>query len=550
MFCDVNKFKKLSSDPTLTRLNTVQSYLRTLNKRGELTDAELMSMKPRNAKPARAHLLPKIHKDFDVLPSFRPIIDTTGTTHCYIGKFLSQLIFPLTTNEFTLKDSYDAANRIRAIPPDLFNDYKYVSFDVVSLFTNVPLDRTINIILDRIYNENAITTKLERRTLKKLIIDTCTKTAFSANGNLYEQIDGVSMGSSLGPVLANIIMTELEKHIIQPLIDQGIIKFYCRFVDDTLLLVKPADIGVIHERLNSFDPNLRFTVDIFDTAAPHFLDLSLSNDTIKIHHKPTNTGVYINYDSFTPWAFRVSWINSLLTRAKRLCSPTALKDEILFIKKLASWNGFPKWIVNKLVDNILNSQEKEKPIVEDDVITLWFRCPFLGNKGNFLTKSVIRKIKRYCNKDITINFKILHDTTKVSFFTNTKDRTPFLNQSFIVYEFVCPGCKSTYIGKTERTLHHRSVEHAWSDKNSAVKQHIDNCDGVHFINSLLSMDLTPSDNKTALRDSHVNCVQNAITVIDRSNNWNILLFKESIAIKKRSPVLNNGVKASKDLQLF
>ena len=50
------------------------------------------------------------------------------------------------------------------------------------------------------------------------------------------------MGSSLGPVLANIVMTELERRIIQPLIDDGIIKFYCRYVDDTLLLLKPEHI--------------------------------------------------------------------------------------------------------------------------------------------------------------------------------------------------------------------------------------------------------------------------------------------------------------------
>ena len=69
------------------------------------------------------------------------------------------------------------------------------------------------------------------------VIDTCTKTAFSFNNQLYEQVDGVSMGGSLGPLLANIIMVELEAKVIRPLIDDGTIKFYTRFVDDTLLLI-------------------------------------------------------------------------------------------------------------------------------------------------------------------------------------------------------------------------------------------------------------------------------------------------------------------------
>ena len=59
------------------------------------------------------------------------------------------------------------------------------------------------------------------------------------------------MGSPLGPVLVNIIMTELEKIIVKDLVDKSLIKVYMRHVDDTLLLVKEKDVKVIHERLNS-----------------------------------------------------------------------------------------------------------------------------------------------------------------------------------------------------------------------------------------------------------------------------------------------------------
>ena len=71
------------------------------------------------------------------------------------------------------------------------------------------------------------------------------------------------MGSSLGPVLANIIMTELEDVVIKPLIANGIIKFYTRFVDDTLLLIKPDNVKEVHNTLNKFDKNLHFIVDMF-----------------------------------------------------------------------------------------------------------------------------------------------------------------------------------------------------------------------------------------------------------------------------------------------
>ena len=55
------------------------------------------------------------------------------------------------------------------------------------------------------------------------------------------------MGSSLWPVMANIIMTELEDNVIKALINDGTIKFYCRYVDDPLLVAKPQDVSRIHE---------------------------------------------------------------------------------------------------------------------------------------------------------------------------------------------------------------------------------------------------------------------------------------------------------------
>ena len=83
------------------------------------------------------------------------------------------------------------------------------------------------------------------QTLKKLLLDACQKTAFSFNGKIYKQTDGVSMGLSLGPVLANIIMTQMESEIVKSLETKGVIKHYMCYVDDTLLLIKPENIETV-----------------------------------------------------------------------------------------------------------------------------------------------------------------------------------------------------------------------------------------------------------------------------------------------------------------
>ena len=79
-------------------------------------------------------------------------MDKTNTTHYNVGKFLSNLLHPLTLNDYSLTDSFDTVTQINNILKHLFRErYQFVSFDFVSLFTNVPLSRTVQIILDRIY---------------------------------------------------------------------------------------------------------------------------------------------------------------------------------------------------------------------------------------------------------------------------------------------------------------------------------------------------------------------------------------------------------------
>ena len=86
---------------------------------------------------------------------------------------------PLQQNKYAVKDSLDVANKINQILPDVHNsdEYVLVSLEVVSLFTNVPLNKT-DIILKRIYTDKEIINTLTKRSLKKLILVTCQKMLF------------------------------------------------------------------------------------------------------------------------------------------------------------------------------------------------------------------------------------------------------------------------------------------------------------------------------------------------------------------------------------
>ena len=127
-----------SHDLTSSRLSTLQAYLRKLLNRGEISKCDHKHLRSTFAHFGRAYGLPKTHKTFQSIPKFRPIIDTTNTPHYNVGKFLAG-------------DSFDAADAIKSIPPELFSQgYKFVSFDGESLFTNVPLYTGLGYLKGRI----------------------------------------------------------------------------------------------------------------------------------------------------------------------------------------------------------------------------------------------------------------------------------------------------------------------------------------------------------------------------------------------------------------
>ena len=124
---------------------------------------------------------------------------------------------------------------------------------------NVPLKETIEIILKKICVNKEITTDIPKQEMKELLI-LCTKSVhFAFNNQTYIQVDGVAIGSPLGPVLANIFMVELETSVIPNLSNK--VKLWKRFVDFTYCLARSEYVDNILA-LNSFHKNIKFTIAI------------------------------------------------------------------------------------------------------------------------------------------------------------------------------------------------------------------------------------------------------------------------------------------------
>ena len=118
-----------------------------------------------------------------------------------------RILSPLTVNDYTVKDSFTFAKEVINFDHNLL----MTSLDVESLLTNIPIDETIKNVVDDLFSSNMYRGKLSKSELYYLLKLATSESSFIFDNILYKQIDGVTMGSPLGPTLANAFFCHYEK---------------------------------------------------------------------------------------------------------------------------------------------------------------------------------------------------------------------------------------------------------------------------------------------------------------------------------------------------
>ena len=104
--------------------------------------------------PARIYGTPKMHKfsSSDSFPRLHPIVSSIGTFNYELARSLCDLFSSLVPNDYSCKDTFSFVSQIKNA--NLSKKF-LVSYDVTSLFTNIPLQETIDIAINLIFNHNA-----------------------------------------------------------------------------------------------------------------------------------------------------------------------------------------------------------------------------------------------------------------------------------------------------------------------------------------------------------------------------------------------------------
>ena len=202
----------LNKDLTDRLTRKLSEKLLTLKRSGYLSEAVYNKIRPRHKQPPRIYGLPKIHKA-DV--PLRPIVSCVNTFAYDLSAYLANILSPLTgKSEYTVTSSAHFVSTVSY--ETILENEIMISFDIESLFTNVPIDTAVQAALQKLENDPSLAdrTTLTPAQIADLLKFVLRSTYFLYNGSIYEQKDGAAMGSPVSAVIANLYMESFEQQAI------------------------------------------------------------------------------------------------------------------------------------------------------------------------------------------------------------------------------------------------------------------------------------------------------------------------------------------------
>ena len=193
------------------------------------------------------------------------------------------------------------------------------SFDISSLFTNVPLNETIKICADALYRSELNSPPFPEEVFTELMETATRSVEFSFVGFHEERLFDCDQKPGV----------------------------YFRYVDDTYTIFKTeAECDTFLKHLNCLHTALHFTFEKEENNSLPFLDVLVEkSDTgflTRVYRKPTFSGLYTRWSSFCPKERKISLIKTLTHRALMICSKSKLDSELEKLTKIFLESGYPE----------------------------------------------------------------------------------------------------------------------------------------------------------------------------------------------------------------
>lgn len=471
---DIETYKLINKDPTTSVETSCNKLIKTLKDKKYITQETAKNLITYNGTCPKYYGLPKVHKP-DV--PLRPIVSCIGASTQPLAKFVSNILELSfrTFNKFRIKDTFDFAERInnKRLP----QGFALVSFDVVSLFTNIPLDLVID-TLNKHFNLIEPNTIVPKSEFLKIVTYLYNNTFFSFNNKFYHQIRGLPMGGAASPVIAEVIMNELLYYITDTANFE--FPFIFQYVDDLITAVPEDKIHSTLNLFNSFNEHLAFTVEEETDRSVPFLDTKVvrNKDNLVIldwYRKQSSSGRYIPFTSYHPYKQKINAVIALKGRIEKICHPSFLQKNLQQLKEILINNKYPKSLINKILFSNRNDNHHHNNNITNQLNNninqnIYVKLQYIHNLTPILSKI-------FSKYSITV---AQYNTKKINqLYTNLKDKVATLQKSYVIYCIECE-CGQVYIGQTSQKLTKRLALHKSDCKHkpliTSLSSHVNSAD--------------------------------------------------------------------------
>lgn len=306
--------------------------------------------KSKENHPAKMYALIKTHKFTE--PA-RPIVNTRGSMGYTAAEVITRVLNKAReTGKYNVLNSAQAVEKIKNTK--ILPDEKFHITDVKDMFTNISTARGIDAVRRRKNKLNVDSRQMS------IIIDTINfvcnvSTEIAFDGEIYKQIKGLKMGSSLSPILADFVMEDMLDqafiHIERPLL-------IMKYVDDILFVATVEDGKELVVKLNEADDHIKFVYEAQEGDLINYLDITIINKPFDIStkwfQKHIASGRFLNYVSHHS---RSVIINTAITFVHTMLANTSPQyhDEIKNkAKNLLQINSFPNDIIESIIGKATN----------------------------------------------------------------------------------------------------------------------------------------------------------------------------------------------------
>ena len=348
-----------------------------------------------------------------------------------------------------------------------------MSFDVSSLYTNVPVMEAIEICTEYLYSGDHERPTVDRDTFITLAKIASCDVLMSTHDGYYQQVDGLAMGSPPAPHLANGWLSQFDDTI------KGDAVFYARYMDDIIQNIKRVQIEQKLTAINGLHPSLRFIIEREENGSIPFLDMRIIHSNGRLsstwYNKPTATGLIMNYHALAPERYKRSVVSGFVYRMYRACSSWQHFHESLEkAKRVLEHNQYPPNFYDPIIKDTLNNilQEPECQQTEDQSTQMIRKFPLVLQYRGKCTEEYAHAL-HHCSAPCSIIMTLRKLKTTMP---SLKPPVEKMIQSGVIYQISCPRCTACYVGQTSWHLQTRFREH--TKNQGPVKTHLHQCNAT------------------------------------------------------------------------